>query len=36
MVVNLESDVYLPEGAGAALVINTMEFAESSVPDKRD
>jgi Xaa-Pro aminopeptidase len=31
MVINLESDVYLPEGAGASLVINTMEFADESV-----
>ena len=31
MVVNLESDVYLPEGAGAALVINTLEFSNDSV-----
>ncbi len=31
MVVNLESDVYLPEGAGAAMIINTMEFSDTSV-----
>lgn len=31
MVVNLESDVYLPEGAGAAMIINTMEFSDESV-----
>ena len=31
MVINLESDVYLPEGAGASLVINTMEFSDKSV-----
>ena len=31
MVINLESDVYLPEGAGSSLVINTMEFSDTSV-----
>jgi Xaa-Pro dipeptidase len=31
MVINLESDVYLPEDAGASLVINTMEFSDTSV-----
>jgi len=31
MVINLESDVYLPEGAGGSLTINTMEFSETSV-----
>ena len=31
MVINLESDIYLPEGAGASLMINTMEFSEASV-----
>ena len=31
MVINLESDVYLPQGAGSSLVINTMEFSDTSV-----
>lgn len=31
MVINLESDVYLPKGAGSSLVINTMEFSDTSV-----
>ena len=31
MVINLESDVYLPEGAGSSLVINTLEFSDRSV-----
>ena len=31
MVINLESDVYLPQKAGASLTINTMEFGENSV-----
>ena len=31
MVINLESDVYLPEAAGAALVINTLEFSGDGV-----
>jgi Xaa-Pro aminopeptidase len=29
MVVNLESDVYLPQKAGSSLVINTIEFGEA-------
>ena len=31
MVINLESDVYLPESAGCSLVINTMEFSDTAV-----
>ncbi len=31
MVINLESDVYLAEGAGGSMTINTMEFSETSV-----
>ncbi len=31
MVINLESDVYLPQAAGAALVINTMEIEPDAV-----
>ena len=31
MVVNLESTVYLPEGAGKSMVINTLMFTESQV-----
>lgn len=31
MVINLESDVYLPQKAGSSLTINTMEFGENSV-----
>lgn len=29
MVINLESDVYLPQKAGSSLVINTIEFGET-------
>jgi len=29
MVINLESDIYLPRKAGSSLVINTMEFGET-------
>ena len=31
MVINLESKVYLPQGAGCSMVINTMAFSETQV-----